>query len=349
MLSTPEASEIRQKQFQHCCQTLDDEEKSRTWRGFLIYDLLCLMHGVPSIAATARGEYYKASKTLLPAREVSLRITACMQEEVLCVWQYVQEQYDLAFNSLLESFELAIGELGRRSSGLSPSSSTHVQPIIEQRNADDVPVQHLFDPPFRESNIWTSHISILGLTFLQRFLSWDSSTRLDFIRITYPFLGRIGRYSIHHFIRSELDAVGLIHENLGWTNHCVNLSKLATLQNSCKWRLRAVGWIFRKEPPQLFTTDSNRRSPYARHDIEGRIRRHVRLQGRPHLEEIPVEEQEWERILQHFGPSFSERQLNDVKGLFKSIGALDSGRIADTVSALRYQDEEEAQVKEGGN
>lgn len=349
MLSTPEASRIRQKQFQRYFQMLDDEEKSRTWRGFLIYDLMCLMHGVPSIAAAARGEHYRPSKKLLPAREVSRRIPTYMQEEVLCVRQYVQEQYDLAFNSLLESFELAIGELGRRASGLSCSSSTPIKPIIEQRIPDEDAVQHLFEPPFSVSNSWTNHISILGVSFLQRFLSWDSSTRLDFVRITYPFLGRIERYSIPQFVKFELDAERLIHENLGWTDHCVDQSRLKTLRGSCKWRMRAVGWIFWKEPPLLFITDSNRRSPYARHNIQGAIFRHVRLQGRPHLEETPVEEQEWEKVLHHFGPSFSERQINDIKGLFKSIDALDSGSVSDTVSALRFQDEGEApsEVKDG--
>lgn len=349
MLSTTEASRIRQKQFHRCFQTLDDEEKSRTWRGFLIYDLLCMMHGVPCIAAAARDRVYLTPNKLLTTREVFRRVPTYIQEEVLCVWQYVQEQYDLAFNSLLESFELAVGELGRRAPGTSTSPSTHVQPIIDLQGTDESPVKHLFEPPDYQSNTWTNHVSMLGVMFLQRFLAWDSSTRLDFIRITYPFLSNIGRFSTSGFLRPEFQVERLIEENLGWPNHCMDESKLGILRSLCKKRLRAVGWIFWKKPPRLFATDSNERSPYR--TTRSNIRPHLRLQGRPHLEEIPVKEQEWGRIVRHYAPSFSERQLNDIKALFTSIGTLECGRIADIVSALQPQDKDQAptEVKEGGN
>lgn len=353
MLSTPESSRIRQKQFRHCFQALDDEEKSRTWRGFLTYHLLCLMHGIPSMAAAARGEYYRTpKKTLFSAREVFRCIPTYMQEEVLCVRQYFEEQYDLAFNTHVESFELAVGELGRRTSDTSPSSSTHVQPITEQPRAGESQVQHLFDPPYIDSNSWTSQISWLGANFLQRFLSWDSSTRLDFIRITCPFLGSMGRLSIRNFLGPGLHTDRLMEENYGWPKKCMHESKLAVLKSLCPERLRAVGWIFWKQPPRPFTTNSDQRNPYRKYNFgSGAIRRHVRLQGRPQLAETPVEEQEWKRTVQHYAPSFSERQLNDIKSLFESIGNLDSGCIGGIVSALRCEDEdvEPTEVTEGGN
>lgn len=353
MLSTPEASRIRQKQFQNCFQGLDDEEKSRTWRGFLTYDLLCLMHGVPSMAAAARGEYYRIPKEeLFSARELFRCIPTYMQEEVLCVRQYFEEQYDLAFNTLKESFELAVGELGRRASGTSPSSSTHVQPITEQPRAGESTVQHLFDPPYIDFNSWNSELAWLGVNFLQSFLSWDSSTRLDFIRITCPFFSS-RRLSIRNFLRPGLRIDRLMEENFGWPGKCMDQSKLADLGSLCPERLRAVGWIFwKQQTPRPFTTNSDQRSLYRKYNFgSGAIRRHVRLQVRPQLAETPVEEQEWERIVQHYAPSFSERQLNDIKSLFESIGNFDSGCIADIVSAMRCQDEdvEPTEVTEGGN
>lgn len=344
-LSTPEASRWRD-QFPEChWWEHDHEETCRLWRGFLNYELVCIMHGVPEIMDEALGkkEFTPEVTHFFPGWHDPTTYV----EEMMCVQHYVREQYDLAFNALVESFELAVGELGRHDSDTTPVPTHGAMPIVNMDSQTlRVPVQHLVEPPCHDSNSWTTNIAVLGVSFMQEFLSWDESTRLDFIRITYPFLGNEERCFIEPLLSFEFSVVDLVAKNYGWTSHYHSDHGFEDCQvdDDVQLRLRSVGWIFWENPSRnsFMSLVEDLDEVNERYGSSGGIRIHLRLQGRPHLLEKSVDPQEWKGIVKYFGTSLSERQLNDVKGLFKSIGDLKSTSVADTVSALRSQDDEDA-------
>lgn len=351
MLSTPEACNTRYTKLDDSFWPLDEAETSRIWRGFLLYELLCLMGGMPSIMAAATGKRYKPSKKLLEAWDLFSQMATYAQEEVLCVEHYVREQYDLAINALLESFELAVCELGRQASRASASFVPDgIEPIIDV-GGDQVEFFEL--NYYKVHPNWTASMSLLGVCFLQRFLSWDSSTRLDFTRITYLAMNRL-ELPTYIFPQLDISFHELVEENLGWSNdeHRMDRSDwMIDWDNACKLRLRAVGWIFWKRPDRLDFMHLTENRVAENYTTEGNVYRHLRLKGRPHLMERLVDVQEWKRIVDHFNPRYlSQRQLRDIKALFASIGTLDAGSIADTVSAWRSHDEEESltEVTESG-
>lgn len=352
MLSTPEACNTRYTKLDDSFWPLDEAETSRIWRGFLLYELLCLMGGMPSIMAAAAGKRYKISKELFEARDLFSQMATYAQEEVLCVEHYVREQYDLAVNALVESFELAVCELGRRASRASASFVPDgIEPIIDV-GGDQV---ELFDLKYYKFHPkWTASMSLLGVCFLQRFLSWDSSTRLDFTRITYLVMNRLG-LPTSIFPQLDISFHELVEENFGWSNHEHRMDRsdwMIEWDNACRLRLRAVGWIFWKRPDRLDFMHLTENRVAEKYTTEGIVYRHLRLKGRPHLMELLVDVQEWKRIVDHFNPHYlSKRQLSDIKALFTSIETLDSSSIAHTVSAWRCHGKEEAptEVTEGDN
>ena len=298
------------------------------------------MHGVPRITAAATGESYHTPKELLGALEFFERMPRPMQEEVMCVQHYVREQYDLAFNALVESLELAVGELGRRASEISLPLTDDTIPIIElEDGVFESPVQYLFESSSANYNPWKIKLAMLGVSFLQRFLSWDASTRLDFTRITYPFLASGTGCRIRDIFRCSIDMGDFIEEEFGWSNdHIDQLLMYEELEFPSKARLRAVGWIFWKNTERLLLMNLNEDDLVECYGSEGRIRTNLRLQGRPHLMETSVQPHDWERICQYFGPSFSDDELNHTKDLFTSTASLKSSHIADVVRILRCQD-----------
>lgn len=340
MLSTPEASRLWHKYLYRDDRTPDDEELSKLWRGFLLYDLTCVMHGIPRIKAAALGKKCRTLKKVLGAREVFEEMHTYMQEEVMCVKQYIREQYDLAFNELVESFELAVGDLGRRASNTTQPAEDEIMPIIELEDGVlDSSVQYLFEPPYDRCNAWTANMARLGINFFQQFVSWDSAARLDFSRITYPFLGRQKRCPIGTFPTYDFSRSDLFDEWFGWfSDYEDELDMYDCLGPLSESRLRAVGWIFWKNPERLYFMNLDEDTLVDYYGSEGTIYPHLRVQGRPRLMETLVRPHDWERVCQHFGPSFSRDELKEIKGLFTSIESLKSSHIAEIVRIVRRQD-----------
>lgn len=344
-LSTPQASRWRQ-QFTGCdLRTPDEEENSRIWRGFLLYELICIIHGVPQIMDAAWSEVHHVSDVALEMSTSFRETPTDMREEIMCIQQYVQEQYDLAFNALVESFELAVGEIGRHALNTSPLPTDGTVPIVDMDwETLGVPVQHLIEPPSNNANIWSTNMAVLGVGFLQEFLSWDESTRLEFIRTTYPFLSNEEECPINSFLRSDINVDDLTAKNFGWTSNDMDyyLYQSRQVDVDIQLRLRGVGWIFWEKPDRLLFMSLVEDLVDETYASSCGLRPHLRLQGRPHLLEKSVQPEEWERIVRHFASSCSESQLNKIKVVFKSIGNLNSSSIADVVSALRCQDDGDA-------
>lgn len=343
--STREATRSRY-QFTDCdLLTPEEEESSRIWRGFLIYELVCIMHGVPRIKDAASSQRYDASyKVLLEMSEAFYDIPTYVQEEVMCVQQYVQEQYDLTFNELVESFEVAVGGIGQRAWANSASPTAVTMPMFDLEWETLLePVEYLFRPPFYSPSLWSANMAALGISFLQRFLSWNASTRLDFTRITYPFLSNWEQCRVGTFLKTGINYDDLTAKDFGWSQEFIDeLAWNRRVDESTQLRLRAVGWIFWRNYDRLFFMNLDEDGVDRTYGRNGSMCPHVRLHGRPHLLETLVEIKEWESIVQQFGSSFSDNQLNDIKGMFKSIGDLNSRSVADVVSTLRSQHEEDA-------
>lgn len=347
-LSTPEATRSRYR-FTDCdLRTPDEDETSRIWRGFLIYELVCIVLGVRQMMDAASSQSYDDSELLFEIRVAFEDIPRYMKEEFMCVKHYVQEQYDLAFNELVESFEVAVGGIGKRAAENSSPPTDGLKPIadLEWQNLQQ-PVQYLFNPHFYDSNPWATKMAALGISILQQFLSWDTSIRLDFTRITYPFLSTWAQFPIDDLFRSDIhgiDVDDLMGKKFGWSDEYIDdlTCWSQRVEEFSQLRLRAVGWIFWCNCDRLSFMNLVEGEVDGSYGWNGSIYPHLRLQGRPHLLEKLVETKEWEPIVQHFGSSFSERQLSNIKGLFKSMGNLNSSSIADAVSALRCQDDGDA-------
>lgn len=330
-LSTPEASRLRYKHASRDMRTTNDKETSRIWKGFLLYELACLMQGVPQMMAAASGQSYRAPE------ELRNRTSDRVCEEVMCVQQYAREQYDLAFNQLVESFEIAVARVGEEDLETSPPSTDDTTPIVElDWKSLRKPVQYLYEPPFDESNPWTTKMAALGISFLQKFLSWDRSNRLDFIRITHPFLSNWEQCPVDTFLRSEISEYDVMNNNFDWGHDFMDPWSWSCVINntSVQLRLRAVGWIFWEGPLRRAAMDLVKYRVEDTYGPGGVLLPHLRLQGRRHLMEKSVKPLEWEPIVQHFGPTPTEEELKDIKGLFKSMNNLNPAGVAAVVSAL---------------
>lgn len=329
-LSTPEASRLRYKHADRDMRTPNDEETSRVWKGFLLYELACLMQGVPQMMAAASDEAYHAPEELQNRSN-----SAC--EEVMCVQQYVREQYDLAFNELVESFEIAVARVCQEDLETPPPPADDITPIIElDWKSLREPVQYLYEPPFGECNPWTTKMAALGISLLQKFVSWDRSDRLDFIRITHPFLSNSLQCPVDDFLESDINVNDIRNSNFDWGHDLMdpwNWSDVI-MDTSIQPRLRAVGWIFWENPMRRAGMGLNELRVDDTYALDGLPSPHLRLQGRPHLLEKSVKPLEWEPIVQHFGPNPAEEELKDIKGLFKSMNNLNPDGIAGVVSAL---------------
>lgn len=357
-LSTPEATRLRHHFTDCSLRTLDDEETSRLWRGFLLYELTCFMHGVPQMMAAASNQPYHSpdSEELRDMSKSFYEMPTYIREEVMCVKQYAQEQYDLAFNSLVESFEVAVGEVGCQTLEVLPPPTDDTMPIVYlEWEKFQSPLQYLFEPDFYNCNMWTINMAALGVSVLQEFVSWDVSTRLDFIRATYPFLTNSDDCPIQHFLRhpghgEDVNVDDLLAKDFGWSETFLNdLTETHSVNDMTQVRLRAVGWIFWCNRDRLFFMNLVENEVDESYDCDGQVYCDLKVQGRPHLLEKVVKIQEWEPIVQYFGPSFSESQLNNMKGLFRSMRNLNSAGVAEIVTTLPSQNKAgvPAEAKQG--
>ncbi|KAH8756289.1 hypothetical protein F5883DRAFT_526135 [Diaporthe sp. PMI_573] len=297
----------------------------RVWRGFLLYELLCVMHGQPMV--TADVEYSQCVREDEDLTECFRRISQDVREEFICVQHYMLEQYHLALNTVTESFRLAVNEMGRCATASTPPSTE----LLE----DDFPelVQYLFS----EMNFtydpkeWAKLLAMLGVSFMQQFLCWDSTTRLDFIRTTYPVLHECTPITLHHLFEPDIKMRVAMDQRFGWPRSQFTIDET-------NLRLRAVGWIFWEDPDRLAAMDLVRGAADRTYDSdEHGIIPYIKLDYRPFRKERSLEPQEWDRIVQEFGQPPYDDQLFDVKRLFLSIGDLNPDRIAEMVSIWRRQ------------
>lgn len=349
-LSTPEATRSRY-QFTDCdLRTPDEEETSRIWRGSLLYELYCIVQGMRQMMDTASSQSDDDTLLLVEISQTFHEFPTHVQEEFMCIQHYVREQYDLAFNELVESFEVAVGGIGQRAVENLPPPTHGRKPIADLEWEDlQQPVQYLFEPPFYSSNPWATKMAALGIGLLQKFLSWDASTRLDFTRIAYPFLSNPEQCPIHNMFTRDTPGItfgDLKAKNFGWSQEYLDdWGWGPRVDDVSQLRLRAVGWIFWHKSNRLSFMNLVQDEVEGSYGYKGSIYPHIRLQGRRHLLEKLVEKHEWDPIVQRFGSSFSESQLDNIKGLFKSIDNLSPSSIADVVSALRCQVDGDAPIE----
>lgn len=313
----------------------DDRETQKIWRGFLIHELFCIMFGIPEISAAASNETHSNALERQDIWRFIRKISAPVREELICVQQYVRDQYDLAFNAVVNSFELAVGKMGRRASGPSMSSERSTTPVIELTSRDcPQPARYLFQPIDFYATCWTDHMAMLGVSFLHEFLSWDSTTRLDFIRATHPFLRSFSMFTFNRLFMNEFyerDVAGIHSPLLRPGFEC-----LATR------RLRAVGWIFWENPDRLASMNLVQGSVNATYWSRDGILTRLIPRVPSVFVEKSLEPQDWEYIIQEFGTPSCEDQLNNIRSLFKSIGTLHCANFAEIVSTSRQQDIEGA-------
>ncbi|KAJ0114103.1 hypothetical protein J7T55_007937 [Diaporthe amygdali] len=347
-LSTPEASRARCTSFK--LPRVNDEETKRLWRGFLLYELCCRIDGVPMITATDESHWEASMKSRLSA--ALTRLPVFMQEEVLCIQEYVRAQYDLAFNGIVESFELAVNEIGRQALDKSTTligSTKTIQQFLETEDcADDI--YHLVEPRYSQANDWSINIAMLGVIFLRHFLSWDSSARLDFIRNTYWSLGKDydgleDFETAGHVPAVYIDMNEMAMIRFGWPRHTsyflLQYNRLCPSES----RLRSVGWIFWIKPERLHLMnlwDLNQGLLEENYGLHGNIRPHLRLRGRSHLKETLVQRQDLEHIVRQFGADvLSNHRLNKFKDFLRAICDPSSSGNADIAPLLLSQDDED--------
>lgn len=348
MLSTPEAS--RSRYTLPDLPAPDEEEMSRLWRGFLLFELICRMYGVPCAMITGTAVTPQAAGLFDPTKLVR-SLPLYMQEEVKCVQVYFEAQYNLAFNGLLERFELAVWGLGQRSPGSWTHQTGDTRPIIELlrmgRQTKDVSYLSNLEW-FHSPASWATNMAVLGVSFLQQYLSWDSSSRLGFIRATYSALCRGTGFLNLMVLRCPFDLAGLSSKGFGWPYQPEDELDMYddTTFTPCEDRMRSVGWIFWKNPDRLWlmnlgsSQECEMSSEYYEDDI-GLVQPNLMLQARPHLMEASVQRQDWELIIQQFGCFKSRILHDDTYGLFMGIGEPSTLSSADIASMLARQDAED--------
>lgn len=301
----------------------DDRESERIWRSFLLHELFCIMHGMTQVSGAASNNLQlNALQELRHIFRFFRQMSAPVCEGIVCVQQYMRDQYALAFNSVVRSFELAASETGRCDSD--PA-------IVEQLWEDSpTPVRYLFGNPDPTPNgLWIGAVAMLGVGFLREFFSLDSTARLDFIRATYPFFNESKMHRFPFTITAVNSARGLGVERFGWSRRDIDMESAD--------RLRAVGWVFWENPDRLASMD------LIRGPIDGKyqsgsgisIPGFLKLRSSIYFVDKSLEQQNWEDIIKEFGTPSSKGQLDKIKSLFKSIGTLNPAKVAEIVSASR--------------
>lgn len=316
MLSTPGAS--RSRYTLPDLPAPDDQEISRLWRGFLVFELICRMHGVPCAITTCVWSMTPAGP--FDPTELLGSLPLYMREEVKCVQEYFEAQYNLAFNYVLERFEVAVRELGQRSPGSWTHQISDTRPIIEllRIGSQTKDMIYLTNPRSHHR----ASLALLGVGFLQQYLSWDSHSRLEFVRATYNSLWRWSNYHAFRVLECPLDIAGLSFQGFGWP--CKPEDELDMYENTdftpCEDRMRSVGWIFWKNPDRLRLMNLGSSQEYEMsieyyEDDSGLVHADLMLKGRPHLMEASVQRQDWELIMQRFGCSKKQGSTRRYKEL----------------------------------
>lgn len=357
MLSTPEAS--RSRYTSPVLPAPDDEETSRLWRGFLLFELIARMYGVPWAVATDLSKTPQPAGLFDPTKLLD-SLPLHMREEVKCVQEYFESQYKLAFNCLLERFELAVGKLGQPSPGSWTHQTGKTRPIIEllslRNQTKDV--SYLTDQSYWSKASWATSMAVLGVSFLQQYLRWDSSSQLGFIRATYEHLCREGQFLAIIGLRCPFDLSGLSSKGFGWP--CQPEDELDMYDDTnftpCEDRMRSVGWIFWKNPDRLWIMNLGSSQEYEMsceyyEDGLGLVHPDLMLQVRPHLMEASVQRQDWELIVQEFGCSKNWFLHDDTRNLLMAIGKASPCSSADIASMLAGQESEDTrtEVKASGS
>lgn len=357
MLSTPEASRSRYTSPE--LPAPDDEETSRLWRGFLLFELNCRMYGVPCSIATNLSATPQPVGLFDP-RKLLRNLPLYVREEVRCVQEYFEAQYKLAFNCVLERFELAVGKLGQRSQGSWTHQASDTRPLIEllSLGSQTEDVSYLTNQSYESKDSWVTNMAVLGVSFLQQYLCWDPSSQLGFIRATYNHLCWGSGFLASLVVTCRFDLSGLSLKGFGWP--CQPEDKLDMYDHTsftpCEDRMRSVGWIFWKNTDRLRLMNLGSSQEYEMSrkyydDDLGLVHPDLMLQIRPHLMETSVQRQDWELVMQEFGCSESRTLHDDTKSLFRAIGEPSICSSADIASMLARQNSEDTptQVKASGS
>lgn len=298
------------------------------------------MFGIPEISACASDEWRDNRKWHRQGRRKVWRflerLSAPVREELICVQQYVRDQYDLAFNAVVDSFEQAVKKMGRLASAPSTAPERSISPV-DDITCQDSPeqVRYLFKGhPYKET-FWTDHMAMLGVSVLQEVFSWDSTTRLDFIRATCPFLWIMDIPTFHELFMDECDACDVPGIHSHWLRSQFNYFATS--------RMRAIGWIFWESPDRLASMSLTKGSVNTTYWCSGGIPTDLMHRVRSVYVRKALEPQDWEYIVREYGHPSSNIQLANAKSLFKSTGNLNRAKVAEIVSASRQQD-----VKGGG-
>lgn len=283
------------------------------------------------------------------AEKIFQNLPLYMREEVMCVVEYIRSQYDLAFNCLLETFERAVGELSQQASGPpTPESgdTVAITKLLSPRNTKCV--ECLIKPYDHSVSNWSACMALLGVGILRQYLSWDSSSRLDFVRKTlYPMIRKSGDLLVRYVLPCQFDLVELSLKGFGWSRQPEEELDMYTDLNftPCEDRMRSVGWIFWKNPDRLWLMHLGLSQEYEMscehyEDDLGQVRPHLRLDGRPHLMEESVKRQDWERVFQKFGSPLAGIRHKETMALLMAIGQLSTCSCADIASILARPDAE---------
>lgn len=317
------------------CAAPDNREIQKVWRGFLIHELFCIMLGIPEVSAAASNETHYTIRERRDIWRFIWKIPPPVREEFICVQQYVRDQYDLAFNAIVNDFELAVNKMGRRATGSSMSPNRSITQAIElTRDVSPKPVRYLFELLGHHNTSWTDHMAMLGISFLHEFFSWDSTTRLGFIRTTYPFLCRhhTGMFTLKYLFihRHHLHQVAGIHAPL------IRSGSRSDLDVATR-RLRAVGWIFWENPDRLASMNLVQGSVDATYWSYNGILTHLSHRLRSFSLDRSLEPQDWEHIIRGFGSPYNDVQPASARSLFNSTGSLNRTKVAEIASVSLQQ------------
>lgn len=317
----------------------EDQETQRVWRGFLLYELFCMVWGKPHVSAKAADNWtYNTEQEFAPMADSFKDLPAQVLEEFMCIRKYVQEQYELQISQVLQRFGFTVNRMGRRFSNHSwtlnstPLSSSEI-------TSQNVPqplrymVNNWFVVHLRDTDKWIDSMALLGPGFLQDFFSRDAAARLDFFRATVPLLNRRLIRERHSIFSSRISLHDLEDKRLDLDKDQHDISKDTTL------RLRGVGWIFWDNPDRLSSMSLVPGRWNAAYGPDGTslIYSHLAHPDGFYLDERPREPEGWEPVTREFGTLVTQDQHDQMVRLFRSVGSLRFSEVTSVLTGSRNQ------------
>ncbi|KAG8165598.1 hypothetical protein KVR01_004150 [Diaporthe batatas] len=304
---------------------LQDGETQRLWRAFLLYQLFCVVWGLPQIGRDVNSDQEIEPPRDFPSiRDLLSQMPVYMREELSCIREYVCEQYLLAFNEVVGSFSLAVARMGQRTASATDSSNSLPDESLRLYRYPGC-------APGQEG--WPFSMSLLGPGFWQDFLSHDATARLHFFRATFHLFNKCRFQTRLFFSRRDTTSLRYFKEK-------VLHSDLAELPitYTTRRRLRAVGWAFWDDPDRLASMDL----------VPGRVNAaYGNESGDPTEQAREVRA----HLARDFGTVLHQNCCDDIKRLFRSACSLKFSEVISAVTGPRDQKvrgtEAEATVSDG--